>query len=161
MSPLSIFAAQFVWFLLSWSVLAALFVLPRLRTLPDDDALAIAIVPQMFRVLGLGLLVPQLSPGMLYSFAVPTAVGDSLTAVLALASVVTLRRRHPIGRKLAWACTIVGIVDLAVALPHAAAIGAAQFLAAQWFVPTVIVPLMIVSHVVAFLMLQRSARAPH
>jgi len=31
--------------------------------------------PQMFRALGLGLLVPNLSPGISQEFAIPTAAG--------------------------------------------------------------------------------------
>jgi hypothetical protein len=97
-----------------------------------------------------GLLVPNLAPELPREFALSTAVGDSLTAMLAMLAVVALRGRWSIGRKAAWACTIVGAADLAIALPHAAAIGAAQYLTAQWYVPTLVVPLMIVSHAMTF-----------
>jgi hypothetical protein len=122
---------------------------PELRALPSDDALAMWIAPQLFRVLGVGLLVPNLSPGMPVEFAAPTAIGDSITAVLALASVVALRRRAPRARTIAWVCTVVGLADLAIALPHAASIGAARYLHTQWYVPALGVPLMIVCHVMA------------
>jgi hypothetical protein len=150
MNPAPFFVLQFLWFLAAWAVLAALFVAPKLRSYATDDALAICIAPQLFRALGIGLLVPSLSPGMPQSFAIPTAFGDSLTALLALISVLALRRRWPAAREIAWACNLVGAADLAIALPHAATIGAAQFLAAQWYVPALGVPLMIVSHVMAF-----------
>jgi hypothetical protein len=48
------------------------------------------------------------------------------------------------------------VVDLAIALPHAARIEAARFLAAQWYVPALGVPLMIVSHLMAFRALLRN-----
>ena len=150
MNPALLFVLQFLWFLTAWAVLAAVFLAPRLRNYAADDALAMCISPQLFRILGVGLLVPNLAPGMPRSFAVPTALGDSLTALLALISVVGLHRRWPPARKVAWACNLVGVVDLAIALPHAAMIGAAQFLAAQWYVPALGLPLMIVSHVMAF-----------
>jgi hypothetical protein len=150
MNPAPLFVFQFVWFLAAWSVLAALFAVPKLRDFAEDDALAICIAPQMFRVLGVGLLVSNLAPELPRSFALPTAIGDSLTAMLAMFAVVALRRRWNAARAAAWACTIVGSADLAIALPHAAAIGAAQYLTAQWYVPTLGVPLMIVSHVMAF-----------
>ena len=127
------------------------------RALPPRDALTICLVPQLFRVLGLGLVVPNLSPGMPRSFAVPTAIGDALTAMLALAAVLALVRGSTAARPLAWTCSLVGAADLALALPHAAAIGAALFLAAQWYVPAVAVPLMIVSHALAFRTLLRTA----
>lgn len=149
MNPAPYFALQFFWFLAAWTVVAALFVRPAIRNYAPDDALALWIVPQLFRVLGVGLLVPTLSPGMPASFAVPTAIGDCLTAVLALVAVVALRGRRPAARKLAWACTVVGMSDLLIALPHAASIDAARFLTAQWYVPTLGVPLMIVCHLMA------------
>ncbi len=153
MNPLPLFAFQFLWFLVAWSVVAATFVAPKLRILDVEDALAICTAPQLFRVLGVGLLVPNLAPGLPHDFAIQTAMGDSLTALLALVSILTLRRRWTHARKAVWACNIVGAADLAIALPHAAAIGAAQFLTAQWYVPALGVPLMIVSHALAFRLL--------
>lgn len=158
MNPLPLFAFQLVWFLAAWSAIAALFVYPKLRELPEEDALAFCTVPQLFRVLGVGLLVPALSPGLPHEFAIPTAIGDSLTSMLALVAVIALRKRLSFARKAAWACNIVGAADLAIALPHAAAIGAADHLAAQWYVPTLGVPLMIVSHAMAFRILIATRR---
>ena len=152
-SPAPLFAFQFSWFLVVWTVVAVLFVAPRLRNHDAEDALSIYMAPQLFRVLGVGLLVPNLAPGMPRSFALPTAIGDSVTALLALIAVVGLRRRWQPARKVAWACNVVGVADLAIALPHAVAIGAAEHLAGQWYVPTVGVPLMIVSHVMALRLL--------
>jgi hypothetical protein len=154
MNPLPLFALQLVWFLVAWTAVFALFVAPKLRDLDADDALAICIAPQLFRVLGVGLLVPNLAPGLPHEFALPTAIGDSLTAVLALVAVVALKQRWGVARKVAWACNVVGAADLAIALPHAAAIGAAQYLHTQWYVPVLVVPLMVVSHVAAFRILR-------
>lgn len=150
MNPLAIFVLQFAWFVVVWTTIAVVFVAPKLRAKDPDDALAVWIAPQMFRVLGLGLLVPQLAPEMPRSFAVSTATGDAITAVLALAAVVALSRRWAWAWALAWACTVVGSVDLTVALVQAARVEAARYLAAQWFVPAVLVPLMAVSHAMAF-----------
>ena len=77
MDPSPFFAFQFLWFLCAWTVVAVLFVAPLLRHAAFEDALAIWIAPQLFRVLGVGLLVPNLAPGMPRSFALPTALGDS------------------------------------------------------------------------------------
>ena len=147
MDPAPLFVMQFVWFLLAWSTLAAVFVVPQLAALPTARALAVAVTPQMFRVLGVGLLVPNLAPGLPREFALPTALGDTTTALLAWATLLAVHAGSRHARGLAWACTIVGAGDLMIALPHAARIEAARYLAAQWYVPTVAVPLMIVSHV--------------
>ncbi|MCA9693016.1 MAG: hypothetical protein KC636_25695 [Myxococcales bacterium] len=146
MDPRHLFAAQFVWFFAAWVVVATQLIGPRLRSLPRADALAVWIAPQMFRVLGLGLLVPALAPGMPEGFARSTALGDSLTAVLAFGAVIALRRRLPGGIALAWGCTLVGLGDLLLALKQAPEVDAAVHLAAQWYVPALGVPLMIVAH---------------
>lgn len=160
MNPVPLFVVQFLWFLAAWAVLGVQFALPALRHRARADAVALCSAPQMFRVLGLGLLVPNLAPGLPRAFALPTAVGDGVTAGLALAAVVALRRRWRAGWALAWACHVVGVADLCLALPHAAAIGAAQFLTAQWYVPALVVPLMIVSHGIAVVLLLERRQEP-
>jgi hypothetical protein len=107
-------------------------------------------------VLGLGLLVPNLSPGMPSAFAIPTAIGDSLTAALAVTAFVALERRHRAGMALAWACTLVGAADLLHALPQAARLGVAANLAAQWYVAALVVPVMGVSHAACIVALLRA-----
>jgi hypothetical protein len=109
----------------------------------------------MFRVLGAGLLVPNLSPGMPAEFAIATAAGDSLTAVLAASAFVGLRRGWSAARGLAWACTLVGSLDLVIAFPHAAATGAISHMAAQWYVPVFAGPPLVICHVACLILLVR------
>src|SRR5262245_105081 len=109
----------------------------------------------MFRVLGVGLLVPNLSPGMPTEFAASTAAGVSLTALLGALAFIGLRREWPSARALAWACTIVGSVDLLVAFPHAAATGAISHMAAQWYVPVFAGPPLVICHVACWILLVR------
>jgi len=146
MEPFRVFVTQLVWFLCVWSAVVYLVVWPWSLRLGLAQRLSLWVAPQMFRVLGLGLLVPNLSPGISQEFAVATALGDSLTATLALLAFVGLRRGWRSGRALAWACSIVGVSDLLVAFPHAAATGAMAHLAAQWYVPVFAGPIMVVSH---------------
>jgi hypothetical protein len=153
--PLALFALQLAWFLLAWSLIAVCAVWPWSSRLAPDRRLALWIAPEMFRVLGLGLLVPSLSPGMSPGFAVPTSIADSLTAVLAAAAFVALQRGWRGARPAAWACTVVGSLDLLVAFPHAAATGAIDHLAAQWYVPVLAGPPMAVSHVACWILLLR------
>lgn len=141
---------QFVWFLAVWFLIARYFVLPYLQDKAKEDRLALLIAPQMFRVLGVGLLVSNLSPGMPYSFAFPTAVGDTATAVLAVSAVIALKKRLPIAIILVWIANVFGSLDLIYALFNAAQVGAADFLKGQWFVPALILPLMVVSHLLVF-----------
>jgi hypothetical protein len=158
MDSLPFFVAQLAWLLLVWSALVGLVVWPWSRRLARHSRLALWIAPQMFRVLGLGLLVPALSPGMPRDFAVSTAVGDSLTATLALLAFVGLRRAWRPAVALAWACTAVGSIDLLIAFSHALRAGVIGHLAAQWFVPVVAGPVMVVAHAACLVELVQGAR---
>ena len=157
MRPEALFALQFVWFLVAWSAVAALLVQPRLRGTDPHDELSLWVAPHLFRVLGVGLLVPALAPGMPLGFALPTAIGDGITALLALVSLVALRGRWPRAHALVWAFNQFGSADLLVASVQAVRFGAAAHLGAQWYVPALGVPLMIVTHVMVFLVLLRES----
>ena len=106
--PLAIFVLQFLWFLFAWSLIVSLVLWPLSARLSPDARLSAWVAPEMFRVLGLGLLVPNLSPGMPSEFAYSTAAGDSLTALLAALAFLGLRRGWRPARGIAWACTVVG-----------------------------------------------------
>jgi hypothetical protein len=147
MNSVYLFVIQFVWFLVVWTTIAKLFVSPYVQRFEINDKLSIWLLPQLFRVLGVGLLVQNLAPDLPYSFALPTAIGDSITSILALISIIALQKKWTSARSLVLVCNGVGSIDLAIALPHAAAIKVANYLTAQWYVPAAIVPLMIVSHV--------------
>lgn len=155
----AVFVAQLAWFTLAFGVVARYVVWPWSVKLPPLSAASVWIAPQMSRVLGLGLLVPNLSPGMPREFAIPTVIGDSLTAVLALSSFVALQRGHRWGLGLGWACMIVGIADGLHAMTLAAKLGVAGNLAAQWYVPALNMPLMGVCHIAGVLMLIRIRRS--
>ncbi len=147
MNSVHVFAIQFVWFLVVWTVLARLLVIPFVQRLDISDQFSIWLLPQLFRVLGMGLLVENLAPDLPDSFALPTAIGDSVTAVFALLSIIALQNKWNSARPLVWVCNLIGTVDLAIALPHAVVTKAPIYLTAQWYVPAVVVPLLIVSHV--------------
>lgn len=155
MEPIVFFVLQFVWFLLAWSLITYFVLWPRSASLPPDARLSVFIAPEMFRVLGVGLLVPNLSPGMPAEFAVPTAIADSLTAVLAASAFIALRRGWRSARGLAWTCSIVGTIDLLIAFPHAASIGAIAHMATQWYVPVFAGPPLVICHVLCFILLVR------
>jgi hypothetical protein len=155
MEPLVIFVLQFLWFLFAWSIITYFLLWPWSARLSPDARLSAWIAPEMFRVLGVGLLVPNLSPGMPSEFASSTAAGDSLTAVLAALAFIGLRRGWRQARGLSWACTGVGALDVLIAFPHAAATGAISHLAGQWYVPVFAGPPLVICHVACFILLVR------
>jgi hypothetical protein len=154
--PLAVFVVQFLWFLLAWSLVTYFVLWPWSASLSPDARLSVFVAPEMFRVLGLGLLVPNLSPGMPAEFAISTATGDSLTALLAASAFLGLRLGWRTARVLAWACTLVGSLDLLIAFPHAASVGAIANMAAQWYVPVFAGPPLVICHAVCFFLLFRS-----
>ncbi len=154
--PATVFVVQVVWFTLAFALVARLVVWPWSRTLKRNRAIAVWVAPQMSRILGWGLMVPQLAPGMPAEFYRPTVIGDTATALLAMGAFVALMRDHRWALVLAWACMIVGIADGTHALMTAARLQVAGNLAAQWFVPAVNVPLMAVCHVAGVVALLRA-----
>ena len=155
MEPAQVFGAQFFGSLVLWWIVVSLWIGPAVRDWSDTDRLALWTTPLVLRYLGLGLLVPQLAPGLDADFSRNTAIGDAATSVLAVVAVVGLRRGFAPARAFAFAAHLVGSIDLCIALPHAVLVGAATHLHGQWFVPAVIVPLMIHAHVMGWRTLLR------
>ncbi len=153
--PIALFVVQFIWFLFAWGLLAYFALWPWSATLSPDARLSAWVAPEMFRILGVGLLVPNLSPGMPASFAFTTAAADSVTAVLAAASFVGLQYGWRAARAITWACTVVGSLDALIAFPHAASTGAISHLATQWYVPVLAGPPLAICHVACFILLVR------
>ena len=150
MEIVQIFGVQFVGALLAWSLVATVWIRPAITTWHRNRQLALWTTPLMFRFLGIGLMSANLAPGLDETFARNTAIGDGLTSVLAILALVALRKKWRFGMAIAVAAHVVGAGDLLIALPHAAQVKAATNMTAQWYVPAVVVPLMIVSHFMAF-----------
>jgi hypothetical protein len=153
---LPLFVLQVVLSIAAWGSIAAWLVVPYVRTQTRQRALLVLLIPQLFRHVGVTLLVPGVvAPGMPRSFAVPTAVGDTATQLLTVVALVCLHRGWRYAIPLVWMVNIFGLTDLVLNVVRAARTGAVAFLQAAWFGPTFIVPLMVVSHVLVFWVLLR------
>jgi len=104
---------------------------------------------------GLAFLVKGVvAPGLPAAFAVPAAYGDLTAAVLALVALAALRSGF--GIPLVWVFNLWGAADLLNAFYQANASGLeAGMLQATYFIPTLIVPLLLITHVLVFLILIR------
>lgn len=154
MSLLDIFGAQFALSLVALGVLMVWAVGPWLANKSTHDALFYLAAPHAFRHLGLVFLVPGVvAPSLPEYFASAAAYGDLAAGLLAIATMVALKLRWPLAIPLAWALNIVGVVDLANALTKVEVI---PHLHAAWYIPTFIVPLLLITHA---LMLWRLAQA--
>ena len=125
--------------------------------MPLNDALFWLVLPHAFRHIGLVFLVPGVVAQPLPSdFADPAAYGDLAAAILALASLIALRGGWAGALTLVWVFNIVGTVDLLNALRQADAIPG---FGAAWYIPTFLVPLLLVTHFMIFVRLIRRARS--
>ena len=149
-----IFLSQFVLSLIVVGLLARWYAAPWLAEKSLEVALMILIAPHAFRHIGLAFIVPALNqPGMPSEFAASAAYGDLLSGILALVTLVALRRHWAMAIPLAWVFSIVGLADLANALHQDDAI---LYMGATWFIPTFVVPVLLVTHVMVIARLVRN-----
>jgi len=146
----------------AWAALGWWFVRPWLETKPARTALSILLVPQLFRHVGVSLMVPEIvDPTFPQAMARQTAIGDTATALLAWAALVSLRRDWRHARAIVWAFNLFGFTDMVHNLVSGIRLEVADDLGAAWFGIAFVVPLMFVVHVLIFVFLLRTrAGAP-
>jgi len=154
MNPQQIFGLQFVLSLFVGTLLARWYVWPVLVTVPVRRALIPLLFVHATRYIGLVFLVPTVvPPGLPAAFAKPAAYGDLLTGLLAIVALLALRNDWPGALPLAWLVNIVGVIDLLNALfeglRHGVSLGAA------YYIPTVAVPVLLITHAMMFGLLGR------
>ena len=120
------------------------------------------VFPQTFRFIGITLLVPGVvEPGLPEAFARPTAIGDTITTLLAWLALIALRTGWRFAIHAVWLFNLVGLTDLLLNLGRGARLQVASQLGAAWFGPAFIVPAMLVLHVLIFVFLVRSKADAH
>lgn len=143
-----IFVLQFVLSLVAWGVAAKWTFAPQLDRMSPATALFWLALPHTFRHVGMVFVVPGVVASELpASFAIPAAYGDLATGVLALIAVLLLQAKWSGAVGLVWLFNILGTLDLANALRH---VDVVSGLGAVWYIPTMLVPLLLVTHVMMF-----------
>ena len=156
MDTQAIFGLQFILSIIVWGLIAKWLLAPWLAKMPQDQALFWLTLPHAFRHIGMVFLVPGVVAQPLPSnFAIPAAYGDLLTSVLALLALVALRTGWGHAVALVWIFNVVGIVDLLNALRH---VNVAPAFGAAWYIPTFLVPILLVTHFMIFVRLFIRAR---
>jgi hypothetical protein len=142
---------------IAWSVVAARYIWPELHLQPRAAALRPLLILHSFRFMGLAFLVPGVvSPDLPSAFARSAAYGDIIAAILALVSLASLPSRA--GFVVAWIFNLWGSADLLNAFyeGNSAGLGLhAGQLGATYFIPTVFVPLLLITHGLVFRILLR------
>ena len=152
------FFASIAFSFIAWGIVAARYIWPRLRLLQRSEALQPLLILHSFRFIGLAFLVPGVvSPDVPSAFAHSAAYGDIIAATLALLSLVSLPSGF--GVVMAWIFNLWGSADLLNAFYQANHAGLlAGQLGATYFIPTVIVPLLLITHGLAFRILLRASK---
>src|SRR3974377_2115489 len=135
---------------ITWGIVAARYIWPELRLRQRSEALRPLLILHSFRFIGLAFLVPGVvSPDMPSAFAQSAAYGDIIAAILALLALISLPTAS--GIVIAWIFSLWGTADLVNAFYQAnhAGLTAGQ-LGSTYFIPTFIVPLLLITHGLAF-----------
>jgi hypothetical protein len=142
----------------AWGIVAARYIWPELRVRQRVEALRPLLILHSFRFLGLAFLVPGVvSPDLPSAFAQSSAYGDIIAAILALLALISLSSSA--GIVVAWIFSLWGTADLFNAFYQAnhAGVTAGQF-GSTYFIPTLIVPLLLITHGLAFRILLKRER---
>jgi hypothetical protein len=141
---------------IAWGIVSARYIWPELRLRQRAEALRPLLILHSFRFMGLAFLVPGVvSPDLPPAFAHSAAYGDIIAAILALLALISLP--SAVGIAVAWIFSLWGSADLLNAFYQAnhAGLMAGQ-LGAAYFIPTFVVPLLLITHGLALrILLQR------
>ena len=152
-----LFGISVAFGLAAWGAVAWHYIWPALRERPSPENLKPILLLHGFRFLGLAFVVPGVvSPELPAAFAQPVAYGDLMSAVLALLALATMGT--PTGTALTWVFNTFGTADLLFAFYEGGRISlpATQgLLGAGYFILTAYVPLLLITHGLAFRLLLR------
>lgn len=144
---------------LAFGRLTQLYIWPRVRDMRREDALMALVAPHMFRFVGLSFLMPGVvSPAMPSAFAIPAAYGDLAAALLAIVATWGLSARARWAIPLVWLFNLEGAIDLLFAFYQGLiSVGLpAGSLGAAFYIPTLVVPPLLVTHFVILRLLLRA-----
>jgi len=158
MTTAALFGLSILMNFVASGILTKLYILPRLRVMNREEALLPLVAPHMFRFVGLSFLVPGVvSTSLSTDFARPAAYGDLAAALLAVIAVLALSARASWALPIVWIFNLWGTVDLLYAI-YQGQIGVRidpGSLGAAFYIPTVVVPPLLVTHGLIFWLLLR------
>ena len=156
MNGLMLFGASVALSFVAWSYLGIRYVHGPLARQEFSASVRPILLLHAFRFIGLAFLVPGVvSPALQAGFAVPAAYGDLAATLLAWVAIAALGSR--LERPAVWTFGIWGTLDLVLAF-YLGLFGvgiAPSSLGAAYFIPTVLVPMLLVSHGLLFALLLR------
>ena len=159
MSPATIFQIHLVLGYVPWLLFVGVYMLPWLKSMDQVEAQRVIATLHSFRFFGLVFILPGVvGPNLPADFTVFAAYGDFATGVLAMVALLTVRIR-PLFWLFVVAFNVVGAVDIIVDYYHGIQVGLAPLageLGATYAIPIIYVPILMITHVIAFYLLARS-----
>jgi hypothetical protein len=156
MSPDTIFNLHLILGYVAWLLCFGVYVMPRLKSMDLVAAQRAIATLHSFRFFGLVFILPGVvGPNLPARFATFAAYWDLAAGVLAILALLTVRIR-PLFWLFVVAFNLVGVVDLVLDYYHATMDGLpaiAGQLGAAYVIPIIYVPLLMITHVVAFYLL--------
>ena len=158
MNTITIFWMQLLPSVLVLTIVAVWYVWPSLTKLSRNSALIPLLWVQVPRYVGMTLLVAgMVDPKLPRDFLSNAAYGDLVEAVLALASIFSLRSNWRLSAPLVWVTNTWGFLDLLNGVRSVLQLNVPSFnLATFWYIYTFYAPLVFVSHLMAFVILAKS-----
>jgi hypothetical protein len=158
MSPEILFRTHLVFGYLAWLLCFGTYVWPWLKSMDRVKAQRAIATLHSFRFFGLVFILPGVvGPNLPAGFALFAAYGDFATGVLAILALLTVRLR-PLFWLFVVAFNLVGAADIILDYYHAIQgnlPAVAGELGAAYAIPIIYVPLLMITHFVAFYLLVR------
>jgi hypothetical protein len=159
MSPKTIFNLHLILGYVAWLLCFGVYFMPRLKAMDLVAAQRAIATLHSFRFFGLVFILPGvIGPNLpAAGFATFAACWDLATGLLAILALLTVRIR-PLFWLFVVAFNLVGTIDLLLDYYHAIQVGLpalAGQLGATYAIPILYVPLLMITHVVAFYLLLR------
>jgi multisubunit Na+/H+ antiporter MnhF subunit len=158
MSPQTLFPMQLVLGYVACLLCFGMYVLPRLKSMERLEAQRVIATVHSFRFFGLVFILPGVvGPNLPAGFATFAAYGDFATGILAILALLTVRVR-PLFWLFVVAFNLVGAADIIIDYYHAVRAGLpalAGQLGATYAIPIIYVPVLMITHFVAFYWLVR------
>jgi hypothetical protein len=162
MSPATVFQIHLVLGYVPWLLCFGAYLWPKLRSMDPVEAQRAIATLHSFRFFGLVFIVPGVvGPNLPAGFAAFAAYGDFATGLLAMLALLTVSVPQ-----LFWsfvvAFNLVGAADILIDYYHGNQLDLPTLsgqLAATYWIPILYVPLLMITHAAAFILLARPQHA--
>jgi hypothetical protein len=158
----AIFGIQTFLSFVVFGLLAWWYVWPWLRSVDRTTALTALTFVHALRPIGATVLVVSVAGTALpQDFRDAVGYGDLATSVLSVITLLALRSRLGLAVAVVWLTNVVGFADLVNALVGGIRYDVARLgMGSFWYVVTILVPILWITHLLAFaLLLRRKATA--